>query len=161
MGNTDNIMLKTPRFRSKRGLSPSVRKFGRVFVCRFALRTLAANCHSESATADEESPSRAQSVDEEQILGFAQDDTGCDAIKNHTTSRNTLPYLRTRVLRVDFGERPARPQSSERKSRRANCSIQARSDAMFRLRTGSASRLVAPTTSCREHRNSVRICDLY
>ncbi len=67
-------------------------------MCRFVLRTLAANCHSESATADEESPSRAQSVDEEQILRFAQDDTGCDAIKNHTTSRNTLPYLRTRVL---------------------------------------------------------------
>ena len=82
----------------KSALSTSVQKFGRVFVYRFVLRTLAANCHSESATADEESPSRARSVDEEQILRFAQDDTGCDTIKNHTTSRNTLPYLRTRVL---------------------------------------------------------------
>ena len=66
---------------------------------RFVLRTLAANCRSESATAAEESLSRAQSVDEEQILRLAQDDTGCNAIKNHATSRNMLPYLRICVLR--------------------------------------------------------------
>ena len=68
---------------------------------RFVLGTLAANCHSESATADEESPSGAHSVDQEQIVRFAQDDTQAGA-PSKTTQRLAIRYrdLRTPVLSI-------------------------------------------------------------
>jgi len=58
-------------------LGAPVYEYGDVFRSPFVSTVFALTCHSESAPADEESPSLLQSSAEEEILRFAQDDTDC------------------------------------------------------------------------------------